>query len=117
MNGNVDAVILHALKPPYRLTEHDARARVFVGHLENFLAGADLVRGQNGQRFNQRPLDSAPVAEQIARAHRDVFESHLRGADHETENRLDGYTRGIAINEHERRIAALRTRGAQKSLR
>src|SRR5262245_50156057 len=45
INGDVDAVILHALKTPDGLAKDNAVASVFAGDVEDFLSGADLVGG------------------------------------------------------------------------
>ena len=45
INRNIDAVILHALKPPDGLAKDHAGASVFAGDVEDFLSGADLVGG------------------------------------------------------------------------
>src|SRR5262245_37480787 len=60
-DGNIDAVVLHPLKPADGLTEDDAGARILAGHVEDFSSSADLISGEDRQRLVEGSFQCRPT--------------------------------------------------------
>ena len=98
-----------------------AGAGVLAGDVEDFLGGADLVGGQNRQRFVQRRFQSRPAgaarAEQVVGADDDIVEPHFGDGNKEADVRRDGDAGAFGVDQQENHFAFFRARGAEKARR